>query len=293
MEIVTAREVYAPVDRAMLFCQVFGVNNPPMFVLHGGPGLGQNYLLPHMQMLGRHFNAIFYDQRGTGRSKGGDEWHADPFATYVNDLEELRRFFDLKKVSLLAHSWGGVLATLYALAYPENVNKIIYVNCVPLSTADYMDFVEHRRSIVDSNKEQLAAIHDTDAFKNGDPETVKKYYEVYFKKYFTNPELEKELSLTMSREAALNNFKIYDLFYNHALQHPFELYSRLKQLNKSSLIIACDNDVIPLHYMERLHQGIPASEFCLIKGSGHFPYIEQPQLLYKAIDQFMLAKSLV
>lgn len=291
MEIVNAREVYVPVNRAMLYCQVFGVNNPPIFVLHGGPGLGQNYLLPQMQMLGANFNAIFYDQRGTGRSNSGNEWQVDPFATYVNDLEELRKFFDVKKVNLLAHSWGGFLASLYAQAYPENVSKIIYMNCVPLSTTDYMEFVKYRTSIVETNKEQLVAIKETEAFKKGDPETVKKYYEVYFKNYFTRPELVKELSLTMTRQAALNNFKIYDLFFNYALQHPYDLYNQLGQLNKPSLIIACDNDVVPLRYAERLHQSIPASEFCLIKSGGHFPYIEQPQFLYNAINQFMLAKA--
>jgi proline iminopeptidase len=240
-----------------------------------------------MQELGKYSSAIFYDQRGTGKSSSDNAWQSDPFETYVRDVEQLREAFGYEKVSLLAHSWGGVLASLYALAYPQRVDEIIYMNPVPLSSASYMEFVKHRTSIVDSNKDKLNEIRKTDEFKNGDPAIVEKYYRLYFKNYFSNPELANSLTLTMSNEAAINNFKIYDLFFNFAIKHPFDLYHDLKALNKSSLIVACDKDVIPLHYMDQLHESIPASEFILINNSGHFPYIDQPDILFKAIREYL------
>lgn len=287
--VISEKEFFVPVNKAKLFCRTFGKVQPPIIVLHGGPGLGLHYLLPQMAELGTFSFAIFYDQRGTGESTDdNNEWQLNPFQTYVNDVDELRIALGLEKVTLLAHSWGGILASMYALAYPQQVNKIIYLNSVPLSTACYTEFVAHRTQIVDTHKDELLSIRESLKFAEGDTDTVEKYYLLYFKNYFSHPGFEKKLSLKMSPKAAINNFKIYDLFYQYSLKHPFDLYDKLKVLNKQSLIVACDKDVIPLHYMEHLHHNIPSSKLVLIKNSGHFPYIDQPKTLFSAIQDFVM-----
>jgi len=280
------KETLVPVDDAQLFCFITGKSNPPILVLHGGPGLGHQYLLPQMANIGNLGSVIFYDQRGTGKSIGNNnDWQANPFQTYVHDVEQLRKKFGVK--TLLAHSWGSILASFYALAYPEEIDKIIYLNPVPVSSADYLEFVKHRSQIVDLHKNELDAIRESQAFKQGDPKTVEKFYRIYFKNYFAKPELADTLSLTMSPQAAINNFKIYDLFYQYTLKNSFDPYEGLKKLNKKSLIVAGDKDVIPYHYVERLHKNIPASELVLIKNCGHFSYIDQPDILFRTIEDFL------
>jgi proline iminopeptidase len=284
------KEFFVHVDGAKLFCRTFGKSNSPIIVMHGGPGLGHDHLLPQLAEIGAFSFATFYDQRGTGKSTSDDDWQSDPFQTYVRDVDQLRETLGLKTVSLLGHSWGGILASLYALAYPQHVDKMIYINSVPLSSADYMAFVKHRSQIVNTYKDELTAIRESPAFSQGDPKTVEKYYRIYFRNYFAKPELANMLTLTMRPEAAINNFKIYDLFYNYTANNSFDLYEGLKALNKQSLIIACDKDVIPLHYMQHLHKSIPSSKFVLIKDSGHFPYIDQPDILFKTLNDFIAKK---
>lgn len=281
-------EKFVTVDAAKLFCRVYGENHPPVIVLHGGPGLGQGYLLPQMAELGKFSSAIFYDQRGTGQSISNNDWLTHPFEAYVSDVDQVRQAFGLEKVTLLGHSWGAILATKYALAYPHHVDKMIYVNAVPLASADYLAFVAHRRQLVNANGDKLTAIRASLAFKQGDPATVEKYYRIYFQNYFVKPERLSALSLNMSSEAALNNFKIYEFFYKYVSQHAFDLYPLLADLNKKTLILACDSDVVPLHYMEKLHKAIPLSEMIILEQCGHFPYIDQPELLFKHLHEFLL-----
>jgi len=281
-------EKFVPVDGAELFCRIIGKKGPPVIVLHGGPGLGCNYLLPQMASIGNFCSAIFYDQRGTGKSKGTNAWSANPFQSYISDIEQIREKFELKTISILAHSWGSILASLYAKEHPQRVNKIMYLNPVPVSSMDYLEFVKHRSQIVDINKDELTAVRESQAFKQGDSKTVEKFYRIYFKNYFAKPELADTLSLTMSPQAAINNFKIYDLFYNYTVDNSFDLYEELKKLNKPSLIVAGDKDVIPFHYVERLHKNIHASELILIKNCGHFSYIDQPEILFAGIQDFMI-----
>ncbi len=287
MKIIEENKLFVPVNGAQLFCRTFGNQNSPVIVLHGGPGLGFNYLLPQMIEIGKFSFAIFYDQRGTGSSIGKDDWLLDPFQTYIDDLNQVREAFGLKTISLLAHSFGGILASFYALAFPQHVDKIIYLNSVPISSADYIAFVKHRSQIVDTHKTELDSIRQSVAFLQGDPETVERFYRLYFKNYFSNPSLAHTLTLRMTPKAAINNFKIYNLFYDDITKNSFNLYKKIKTLNKQSLIVACDKDVIPLYYMEQLHKNIPSSKLTLIKDSGHFPYIDQPKILFKNIKNFL------
>ncbi len=279
-----------PINNGNLSYQTFGKSQNPLLILHGGPGLGYNYLLPQMRALEKFSFAIFYDQRGTGNSTSTTEWQTNPFATYSNDINALRKHFGLEKISLLAHSYGGIFASSYALNSPQHVDKIIYLNSVPLSSADYLEFVKHRSHIVDENKSTLDAIRQTDNFKQGDPETIEKFYRIYFKNYFAKPNLANTLSLTMTPEAAINNFKIYDFFYSYIQKYPFDFYAGLRKLNKPSLVIAADKDVIPIHYMQRLHESIPSSKYKLIENCGHFPYIDQPEILFNTIKLFLTDK---
>lgn len=276
------------VNGGQLSYQTFGQSGLPLLVLHGGPGLGCNYLLPQMGGLGTFSFAIFYDQRGTGNSTSTDNWQANPFETYCDDINQLRNFFGLEKISLLAHSFGGVFASFYAIAFPDHVDKIIYLNSVPVSSDDYFSFVKHRSSIVDENKATLDAIRQTSNFLQDDPKTIEHYYRIYFKNYFAKPELADTLSLAMTSDAAINNFKIYEFFYSYMQKHSFNLYDKLKKINKNSLIIAADKDVVPINYMELLHESILSSTYKVIENCGHFPYIDQPKILFDTIKGFLI-----
>lgn len=270
-----------------LFCSKFGEGSPNLIAIHGGPGLGHNYLLPQMAEIGKFCSIIFYDQRGTGKSISNDDWQSNPFQIYIHDIEKLREALGLKTITLIAHSWGSILASFYVSAYPERVDKIIYLTPVPVSSMDYLNFVKHRSQIVDSHKEELDAIRKTSAFTQGDPITIEKYYRIYFKNYFAHPEFIDNLTLKMNTQAAINNFKIYDLFFQHTMKHAFDLYKELKILNIKSLIIAGDKDVIPFSYIEQLHASLASSELVLLKDCGHFPYIDQPNVLFQKIHDFL------
>ncbi len=284
------KEISIPIKNGKLFCQTAGNINTgnPLIVLHGGPGLGCQYLLPQMKALGQFSFAIFYDQRGTGLSVSTDDWYAHPFETYCQDLDTLRKSFNLEKISLLAHSFGNVFAAFYASEFPQHVDKMVFVNSVPLSSQDYLDFVKHRSAIVDQHKSELDAIRQLPDFQQGDSKTIERFYRIYFKNYFAKPHLANTLTLTMTPQAAINNFKIYDMFFDNINKHSFSLYGKLQAIDKSSLIISGDKDVIPLHYMEHLHQSIPSSKYIEIKDCGHFAYIDQPDILFDEVRKFIL-----
>lgn len=103
------------------------VANPPLILLHGGPGF------PEMRLF-RTFNAplelsytvIYWEQRGTDKSFSSKiPTSSMTVEQFIADLDELvdavRQRFAKDKVVVYGHSWGSALGVLYAARFPQKV----------------------------------------------------------------------------------------------------------------------------------------------------------------------------
>ncbi|MFP8780692.1 alpha/beta fold hydrolase [Hydrogenophaga sp. RWCD_12] len=93
-------------------------------LLHGGPGGGANPGLMAPLDLARQW-AIAPDQRGSGLSRPRGATRRNHTAALVSDLEALRLHLGLQRWSVLAGSWGTVLALAYAQAHPQRVEHLV------------------------------------------------------------------------------------------------------------------------------------------------------------------------
>lgn len=90
----------------------------PVFIfLHGGPGF-RDYLRPYFETLESDFRCVFYDQLR------GAEVTMDPLLAQLDAIVESQQ----NKVVLIGHSWGGVLATQYALTHQEKLAGLVLMS---------------------------------------------------------------------------------------------------------------------------------------------------------------------
>src|SRR5215831_1948179 len=115
-------------DSTKLFVQEYGKGDP-VIILAGGPGLNAIYLEALYQKLSGKYRCIVLDQRGTGKSHIAtvDSITMD-MKNYMNDLEALRKYLKLEKVTLIGHSWGGMLIMEYAARHPLQIEKLILLD---------------------------------------------------------------------------------------------------------------------------------------------------------------------
>lgn len=109
-----------------LYVKTFGnPDHKAIIHLHGGPGgSALDFELTTAQALAdRGFFVIVYDRRGEGRS--ADDSARYTFKQTFDDLNQLYDQYKLKKATLIGHSFGGIVATLYADQYPEKVERIV------------------------------------------------------------------------------------------------------------------------------------------------------------------------
>ena len=91
------------------------------------------YYAADWQRLAAHRTVIFYDVRNRGRSDAIDDpralargIHAD-----IDDLEAVRLHFGAETISVMAHSYVGFMALVYAGRHPAHVARVIAVGSSP------------------------------------------------------------------------------------------------------------------------------------------------------------------
>lgn len=151
----------------------------PLLFLHGGPGSTHNSF-EALDFLAyedeRPF--IMYDQFGCGRSSF-DDGHPELYCkkTWVEELANLRKGLNLKKVHLLGHSWGGMLAIIYLTDYPhEGIQSAVLSST--LSSASLWDKETHRL-IKYLSKEDQKIIKECEKTGNYDSPEFQKASEDY------------------------------------------------------------------------------------------------------------------
>jgi proline iminopeptidase len=104
-------------------------------VVHGGPGASHDYLLPQYDLLANRRSLLYYDQRGGGQSPVPRDTPVG-WREHVADLDELREQLGLDRLTLCGYSWGGLLAVLYFLEHPQQVERLALVSPASI-TAEY------------------------------------------------------------------------------------------------------------------------------------------------------------
>lgn len=104
-------------------------------VLHGGPGGSSQPDGLHAFRLA-HQQVILPDQRGAGLSRPRGRVAGNHTDQLVADLEVLREELGLARWSVLAGSWGTVLALRYAQCHPQRVERLVLRGAFGLRRAE-------------------------------------------------------------------------------------------------------------------------------------------------------------
>lgn len=100
---------------------------PPMVLLHGLTG--HAHIWDHMApALAERYHLFALDQRGHG-----DTGHAESYTTqeFVDDLEAVRKHWDIERFVLMGLSMGGHNSMAYASQHPDRVERLIIIDIPP------------------------------------------------------------------------------------------------------------------------------------------------------------------
>ncbi len=272
----------------LYWCRYGSPDSEPLLVLHGGPGAHHDYLLPQFLRLAANYQVVFYDQRGGGRSHDTGPGEVG-WQHHVQDLALVIGEMTIDPLTIVGYSWGALLALLYSLesrrrrSWPVPL-RLVLVDPAPLSLpwrqAFEEEFARRQRSeSIREMREDLAA----SGLKERDPDAWRqRQFELGVAPYFARPAA--AAGLTPFRVTARVQQSVW-----HSLGD-YDVTADLAGLNVPAFFVHGRHDPIPLESTERGASAMRA-RLLVLEASGHVPYVEQPDALFSAIEQYLAEPS--
>ena len=294
-DILEVRERSVTTRSTQLYVRMVG--NPEadtiLIMIHGGPGLSHRYLLGLEQLAGPQLMVVSYDQRGSGRSsvsaahENTEQARASgeprslaeagdfDLLTYSQGLEAVRgAVAGQKRVDLLGHSWGGLVAMHYTTLYPQQVRSLLLIGSIPPSWSGFeaglMRFQERVQALQRQGIIPLVL--------PADPWEQRK---CMFPAYLADP------TQSLSAEQFEYDHRVEQ--QTMAVVQGFDLTDQLAKLPHRVLILWGEDDSFGRAWGEETKAALSNAsvEFVVISHSGHFGWMECPDAFSRSIRTFL------
>jgi len=271
----------------------------PLVIVHGGPGASHDYFLPYLLPLARHNRLVFIDERGSGRSQKLSDPSGYTVENMVEDVEDVRQALKLGRISLLGHSFGGVLAEAYALKYQRNLTHLILCSTFPSTREMNLVFERMKENMTPELRKRINDLeqaglfgHGSDYEKNRYPNDymIAAWGEAYFPYLYQNnpdPNYDPIAAGAVSWDLYREMWGSDGEFVIDGNLKSVEYADRLPGIETPTLIVAGDHDECDPSLSEEMHQEIAGSKLVILPKSGHMTFVDQPDLFLNAVDGFL------
>ena len=272
-------------DGLTLYYQISGTGNP-LFLISMGPGYAPNYLFEVADSLSDDFQVIILHQRGTGLSKMDSiNMHNMNMDLYLKDIEELRKHLNLEKISLMGNSFGGIITMSYAVKYPDQIKLLILVGSGGID----LEFLTYFRSNIQSRLsiEEVEEIQKWAALIGTNERVREANYEmlkITVPAYFYDKRYAEKLLKDITEESY--NYLVSDLLWMDLITKGYDLKPKFEDFKPQALIMIGRQDIVGETTAYKMNNSIPNSQLMFIEECGHFPWIEQPEIFYRAVTEF-------
>ena len=271
-------------DGVQLFYRAAGSGTPIIF-LSGGPGFEVDYMTPVADFVPPSYQRIFYEQRGTGRSRLAT-MTADNMTLrhVVADLEALRVHLKQDRLFLVGHSWGGMLAMAYAAAHPDRIDRMILIGPGG-PTLEFTDWFNDNIHMRLRPEDVEAERYWSEAPKRGVDvnkaalEQVRAITPGYFF------ERAKGLAFASHLPEGTLTLQVNTLLFAD-MAKAYDSRPGLRQLDRPVLIIQGHQDPVGDKTAEDIHAAIKSSTLVYLNQCGHFPWLEQSDAFRRILAEF-------
>jgi proline-specific peptidase len=274
----------------------------PIIMLHGGPGYPHSYMLPLKQQACRGRPVYFYDQMGCGESRLPTDssmedypWLLDPKYYALDELPRMIEFWEMEKFHLVGHSWGSLLAQMFALD-AQHDDRLISMT-LSGTYSDAQTYINAQWDQDDGTLGSLppfvqARIHELLKQKNG--YDTQEYHAINnvlttFFGHRTSPAPD-----CVEQANSGGNYDIYvgmqgpsEFAISGSLEH-FNTTQRLMELRNLPVLLTSGKfDTMRPAAVQEVYEALPLAEWFFLNKSGHDTMIDQPGELNDAIANFL------
>jgi pimeloyl-ACP methyl ester carboxylesterase len=251
-------------------------SGPPVLLLHGGPGLGFDYLRDLADELADENDVAWYQQRGQEPSAVEGPY------TVAADVEDARRVLDAlgwDKAWVVGHSWGGHLALHVAEAMPERLLGVLAVD--PLGSVGDGRWPEFDEEIFRRTPEETRArARELDELSMAGETTDELALEgmrLVWPAYFADPEQAPPMP-----ELRLASERSGEMIPSIQAELP-ALEAGLPGIRVPVGFVHGSRSPMPLAASTDAAERIPGAWVEVVEGAGHFMWVEAPGAVRAAL----------
>jgi pimeloyl-ACP methyl ester carboxylesterase len=232
--------------------------------IHGHPGSSREWegLLPQVGQIGR---AVAFDLPGLGKADKPANWDYT-IGTYGSVVAAALNVLRIQRVHLVVHDLGGGAGLAWAAAHPD-----AFASVVIMGTGILIDYDWHRLAAL-QRKPLLGPLmirltnkrvfYRTIRAAQGGGRELPDWF---------LPQLWEDYDLA-SRRAMMT-------MYRAAPPDGFERLAPLfRELDRPALVLWGENDpFVPVAQAHRQKESFPSADVVILEGSGHWPWIDNPE----------------
>ncbi len=297
-QVYPIQEQFIAANGVMIYAKTIG-RGAPLFIVHGGPGASHDYFLPYLLPLAQHFKLVFIDERGSGKSGKLEDVSKYTVEAMVEDVEAVRVTLKLGKISLLGHSYGGVLAQAYALKYQANLTHLVLASTFHSTKAMNEVFAKMKANMAPELRERINKMEADGLYGKGKPWERGRYTSEYMTAAWAEgyyPYLYGARPDANFDPAAMGN-TAWDLyreiwgsngeFIIDGNLKSVEYADRLSSIKVPTLITVGDHDECDPSLARDMNARIAGSKLLVLPNSGHMTFVDQPTIFLQGVSDFL------
>jgi len=240
--------------------------------------------------LKKHLKMYFVDMRWFAKERGTIRNDSFSINTIINDIEQIRKYFNLKDPIIMGHSIHGTIAMEYAKKYPDSLSALVMIgspNIYGNETYAQMTAIawetasKKRKELQKNNWSALYKIKDNFT----DAELIVEEYCTMAPTYWFNPTYD---SRWLWEDMTIHADLIHHL-YGRVFSNYF-MFGDLQVAPVPTLAVLGKHDyAIPPLLWER-DKNVKNLTIKILKHSGHTPQLEESEIFNEELLQWLNSK---
>lgn len=278
-----------------LWTNTQGEGDIHLLALHGGPGGNHEYWEDAAEQLkkqGLNVQVTMYDQLGSLYSDQPD--YSDPeiakkYLTYdyfLDEVDEVREKLGLDNFYLIGQSWGGLLVQEYAVKYGQHLKGAIISSMVD----EIQEYVKHANELREKTlpKEAVDFMKDCEAKNDYSNPKYQEYVQVMNENFIDRKQPSKLYHLKdIGGSAVYNAFQGDNEFVITGKLKDWHFRDQLKNIKVPTLITFGEHESMPLATGKKMAELIPNAKFVTTPNGGHHHMVDNPDVYYKHLADFI------
>lgn len=271
-------------------------SKPPVFLLHGGPGAGHNYIDSY-KLLARDGRAVIhYDQIGCGNSTHLPDAPRDFWTPqlFVDELENLIDHLDQRaRFHVLGQSWGGMLGAEYGTRHPKGLKSLTIANSPASMSLWSVEAMRQRSQMPQHIQDALNTHEATGDYDNPDYKAATDWvYARHVCRVVPNPP---EVVASFAQLGA--DPTVYhtmngpnEFFVVGTLKH-WDITPELHKIDVPTLLLSGRHDEATPATVQPYMDLIKGASWMIFENSSHMPHVEETTFCMGVVGGFLNAND--